>query len=146
MGELGLGATARDRNVKRPRLNPHLHDIVTLAVGGMHVAAVDVQGRIWTWGVNDHGSLGRDTKVDTSAKTESNEEDEEDEEEEEEEDEDELLNALESQPGLVEGFPKGIKALSVACGDSISIATADDGKVYSWGTFRVHHHPSHLQN
>ena len=65
MGELGLGPTSKDRNVKRPRLNVHLSGdikIVDVAVGGMHVAALDEEGRVWTWGVNDQGSLGRDTK------------------------------------------------------------------------------------
>lgn len=134
MGELGLGATSRDRNVKRPRLNVHLQGkgIVDVAVGGMHVAALDNDGNVWTWGVNDQGSLGRDTKTtvpkDTKMKDDASDSDSDDEEE---------LNSLESTPGLVDGFPEGVKVVKLACGDSISVAIADDGKVYSWGTFRV---------
>jgi regulator of chromosome condensation len=138
MGELGLGATSRDRNVKRPRLNAHLSSkdvgIVDVAVGGMHVAALDYDGKIWTWGVNDQGSLGRDTKMDTkdvAMKDDDSDSDDEDD-----------LNPLESKPGLVQGFPDGVKAVKMACGDSISVAIAEDGKVYSWGTFRVRHSPS----
>ena len=52
--------------------------------------------------------------------------------------EEEELNPLESTPGLVDGFPDGVKVVKLACGDSISVAIADDGKVYSWGTFRVY--------
>lgn len=134
MGELGLGPTGKDRNVKRPRLNVHLmHDeigIVDIAVGGMHVAALDKEGRVWTWGVNDQGSLGRDTKVDQNDASMKDDDDDSDSEEE-------LLNPLESKPGLVQGFPEGVKILKLACGDSISVAIASDGKVYSWGTFRV---------
>jgi regulator of chromosome condensation len=132
MGELGLGSTSRDRNVKRPRLNPHLSidgvGIVDVAVGGMHVAALDYKGQVWTWGVNDQGSLGRDTKVNDVVMKDADDESD---------DEEELLNPEESKPGLVIGFPSGVKIVKLACGDSISVALADDGKVYSWGTFRV---------
>ena len=142
MGELGLGATTKDRNVKRPRLNVLLTEetmgegqgIVDVAVGGMHVAALDMDGGVWTWGVNDQGSLGRDTKTTTaSEEVKMKDGDEEDSEDEE----DELLNFAESKPGLVQGFPVGVKVVQMACGDSISVAIADDGLVYSWGTFRV---------
>jgi regulator of chromosome condensation len=141
MGELGLGPRSKDRNVKRPRLNVHLSGetmgdgkgIVDVAVGGMHVAALDSDGGVWTWGVNDQGSLGRDTK--TAATTEEvGMKDGEDSDDDEEED---LLNLAESKPGLVQGFPTGVKVVQMACGDSISVAIADDGLVYSWGTFRV---------
>jgi len=134
MGELGLGATSKDRNVKRPRLNVHLQGkgIVDLAVGGMHVAALDKDGKVWTWGVNDQGSLGRDTKsaVPTATKMKDDGSDSDSDDEED-------LNPLESTPGVVDGFPEGVKVVKLACGDSISVAIADDGKVYSWGTFRV---------
>src|ERR1700737_3150260 len=115
MGELGLGATHKDQEVKRPRLNPLLDvettGVVDVAVGGMHVAALDYMGRVWTWGVNDQGSLGRDTKsvsVDVTMK------DDDDSDEEE-------LNPLESKPGLVDGFPEGVQVVKLACGDSISV-------------------------
>jgi regulator of chromosome condensation len=140
MGELGLGPMEKDRNVKRPRLNVHLSPealggdgVVDVAVGGMHVAALDRSGRVWTWGVNDQGSLGRDTKNipigngDVVMKEAGSED----------ADEEELLNVLESKPGVVQGFPDGVTVVKLACGDSISVAIADDGLVYSWGTFRV---------
>lgn len=144
MGELGLGPTEKDRNVKRPRLNVHLspeamggEGVVDVAVGGMHVAALDREGKVWTWGVNDQGSLGRDTKnvdggvgdgIGDVVMREVGSDDD---------DEEELLNVLESKPGVVQGFPEGVKVVKMACGDSISVAIADDGLVYSWGTFRV---------
>lgn len=147
MGELGLGPRTKDRNVKRPRLNVHLSvetmgdegkGIVDVAVGGMHVAAVDSDGGVWTWGVNDQGSLGRDTKtVATTEEVSMKDGDDSDDDEEDEE----LLNLAESKPGLVQGFPKGVKVVQMACGDSISVAIADDGLVYSWGTFRVRPSP-----
>jgi regulator of chromosome condensation len=129
MGELGLGPTPGDRNVKRPRLNAHLRlqevGVVDVAVGGMHCAAVDRGGRVWTWGVNDQGALGRDTTV------------EDNDDNGEESDSEEELNTKESIPGVVNGFPSGVNAVKVVCGDSITVCIASDGKVYSWGTFRV---------
>jgi regulator of chromosome condensation len=133
MGELGLGPQSNQRNVKRPRLNPFLLPkdvgIVDVAVGGMHCAAIDEAGRVWTWGVNDQGVLGRDT-------TWSPENDDTPMDSDDEEDDDQL-NPLESVPGLVEGFPAGTVIVKVACGDSITVAVTNEGKVYAWGTFRV---------
>lgn len=132
MGELGLGPHSSQRNVKRPRLNPYLLPeevgIVDIAVGGMHCAAIDERGRVWTWGVNDQGVLGRDTTW--SPENEDTAMDSEDED-------DEQLNPKESVPGLVEGFPEGTIIDKIACGDSITVAVTNEGRVYAWGTFRV---------
>jgi len=133
MGELGLGPQSSQRNVKRPRLNtnllPESVGVVDIAVGGMHCAAIDCEGRVWTWGVNDQGVLGRDT-------TWSPEEDVEMDSDDGEEDDDQL-NPKESVPGLVEGFPEGTVISKIACGDSITVAVTSQGQVYAWGTFRV---------
>jgi regulator of chromosome condensation len=130
MGELGLGPQSNQRNVKRPRLNPNLLPdevgIVDIAAGGMHCAAIDNKGRVWTWGVNDQGVLGRDTTWSP-----------ENEDEDMDDDDDEKLNPLESVPGLVEGLPEGTVVSKIACGDSITVALTNDGKVYAWGTFRA---------
>jgi regulator of chromosome condensation len=40
------------------------------------------------------------------------------------------------EPGLIEGLD-GVNVVKLACGDSISLALSSDGKVYSWGSFRV---------
>jgi regulator of chromosome condensation len=132
MGELGLGPQSNQRNVKRPRLNPYLLPdevgIVDIAVGGMHCAAIDERGRVWTWGVNDQGVLGRDTTWSPENEDTAMDSDNED---------DEQLNPRESMPGLVEGFPEGTVIVKIACGDSITVAATDEGRVYAWGTFRV---------
>jgi regulator of chromosome condensation len=62
-GELGLGATRKAIDVKRPRYNELLskHDVVRVATGGMHVLALTKDNQILSWGVNDSGALGRDT-------------------------------------------------------------------------------------
>jgi regulator of chromosome condensation len=134
MGELGLGPQSNQRNVKRPRLNTNLLPqdigIVDIAVGGMHCAAIDEKGRVWTWGVNDQGVLGRDTTWTPENEDTAMDSDDDD-------DDDEQLNPRESVPGLVEGFPEGTKITKVACGDSITVAVTNQGQVYAWGTFRV---------
>jgi regulator of chromosome condensation len=138
MGELGLGPRENQRNVKRPRLNTNLLPqevgVVDISVGGMHCAAIDGVGRVWTWGVNDQGVLGRDTTW-----TPENEEMDSDDEDEE------TLNPMESVPGLVDGFPEGTIVTKIACGDSVTVAVTSEGKVYAWGTFRVPSPPNHSE-
>jgi alpha-tubulin suppressor-like RCC1 family protein len=38
--------------------------IVKLATGRSHVLALDVKGRVYSWGKNDHGQLGHGDKSD----------------------------------------------------------------------------------
>ncbi|KAG7664043.1 uncharacterized protein J8A68_002421 [[Candida] subhashii] len=137
MCELGLGPSAKTKEVKRPRLNPFLTadkldgaaGIVDFAVGGMHVLALDSEGRVWSWGGNDSGVLGRDTsKVKEVLKDMDNQDSD---------DEDGDLNEAESTPGLVEGLPtnKG-KIVQLAATDNLSAVLYDNGDVYAWGCFR----------
>ncbi|ABN65536.1 pheromone response pathway [Scheffersomyces stipitis CBS 6054] len=138
MCELGLGPSAKNKEVKRPRLNPFLTEekldgtkIVDFSVGGMHTLALDGKNRIWSWGGNDSGVLGRDTsKVKEVLKdVDSNES---------EDDEDGDLNEAESTPGLVEGLPqiKSSKIVQLVATDNLSAALYDNGDVYAWGCFR----------
>lgn len=132
MAELGLGPAANARVVKRPRINhfllPDKVGVVQMACGGMHSLALTKNGKVYSWGVNDQGALGRDTKWEAPAK---------DADASDSEDEDVDINPKESTPGLVEGFPEGINIVQVAAGDSISVAVTNEGFVYAWGTFRV---------
>jgi len=132
MAELGLGPAANARVVKRPRINhfllPDKVGVVQMACGGMHSLALTKDGEVYSWGVNDQGALGRDTKWEAPIK---------DADASDSEDEDVDINPKESTPGLVEGFPEGINIVQVAAGDSISVAVTDEGFVYAWGTFRV---------
>jgi regulator of chromosome condensation len=61
--ELGLGPKATI--VKEPKLNEFLNiekvGVVAIAYGGMHGAALTHDGKVYTWGVNDLGALGRIT-------------------------------------------------------------------------------------
>lgn len=127
MCELGLGPDSRNKTVKRPRLNPYLAkiDVVDIAVGGMHAAALTKSGDIYTWGVNDQGALGRDTKWDPNAEDAMAADDSDSEAE--------ALNPKESVPTAVEHAQTFIK---VAASDSLTVAIDRDGHIWAWGTFR----------
>ncbi|KAJ5175494.1 Protein pim1 [Penicillium canariense] len=137
-GELGLGAAKNAIDVKRPRLNKFLDaqevGVVQVAVGGMHCVALTHDNKIFTWGVNDQGALGRDTAwdggykdIDDAANSDSDSDDE-----------DSGLNPNESTPTAIpaNAFPKGTVFAAVAAADSASFALTNDGLVYGWGTFR----------
>ncbi len=134
--ELGLGTAKNAIDVKRPRLNPLLSakdvGVVHLTAGGMHVAALTHDGKVLTWGVNDSGSLGRDTTWDGGLKDMDAASDDSD-------DDDSGLNPKESTPTVIpaSSFPEGIVIVKLAAGDNITLALTDDGQVYGWGTFRV---------
>lgn len=127
MCELGLGPAAKTKEVKRPRLNALLSNIVDFAVGGMHVIALDKDNNLWSWGNNDHGVLGRKTTGGEQLKDMDGNDDNDD--------DDGDLNEFESTPGKVQfDFPAEI--VQLAAGDNISLVLLSNGEVYAWGTFR----------
>ena len=134
-GELGLGRLGNITDVRRPRLNPKLPaaevGVVQIAAGGMHSVALTHDSKIYTWGVNDQGALGRDTKSTAGMVIV----------EEEGDDREDLndLNPLETNPraAVMDNVPEGTVFVQVAAGDSITLALTDDGFVYGCGTFRV---------
>lgn len=132
-GELGLGHKRIDDrdviHVTHPLLNPLLSaedvGVVQIACGGMHVLALTKDNKILSWGVNDQGALGRDTSgqgEDSGSDSSSS-----------------GLNQLESTPAEIDtkDVAPGTKFAQVAASDSASFALTEDGRVYSWGTFRV---------
>lgn len=132
-GELGLGNGKTAIDVKHPRLNhnllPNKVGVVHIAVGEKHAAALTHDGLVYTWGSNDYGALGRDTRWQRNANNdmESYDGDTFD------------LNSLESTPMPIpsETFPSDIVFTKLACGDSTTFALTDAGDVWGWGTFRV---------
>ncbi|KAL8715025.1 MAG: hypothetical protein Q9220_000982 [cf. Caloplaca sp. 1 TL-2023] len=132
--ELGLGTAKSAIDVKRPRLNPLLPadkvGVVQLACGGMHVAALTYDGRVLTWGVNDQGALGRDTKWDGGLRDAGASDDDSD------DGSDSGLNPFESTPTAIIAFPEDTVIVKLSAGDSHTLALTDDGRVFGWGTFR----------
>lgn len=135
-GELGLGATKKAIDVKRPRYNEALSnmDVVKIAAGGMHVVALTKDNKILTWGVNDNGALGRDTS-EADVKMRDVDADDSD---SDSEDESGGLNDLESTPTAISSdyFPEDTVFVDIAAGDSCSFALTTEGAIYGWGTFR----------
>ncbi|KAF2828373.1 RCC1/BLIP-II [Ophiobolus disseminans] len=134
-GELGLGATKKAIDVKRPRYNELLskYDVVRVATGGMHVLALTKDNQILSWGVNDNGALGRDTSG-AEVKTRDLDADDSD----SDDDETGGLIDLEATPSPVspDYFPANTTFVDIAAGDSCSFALTTEGAVYGWGTFR----------
>ncbi|WP_027086007.1 carboxypeptidase regulatory-like domain-containing protein [Cohnella panacarvi] len=62
-GQLGDNTSL---NRTTPVLLPEtaISDVLAVAAGSYHSAAVRLDGTIWTWGYNDNGELGRGTRVD----------------------------------------------------------------------------------
>ncbi|KAL8945157.1 MAG: hypothetical protein Q9211_000309 [Gyalolechia sp. 1 TL-2023] len=133
-GELGLGTAKNAIDVKRPRLNALLPadtvGVVHVACGGMHVAALTHDGKVLTWGVNDQGALGRDTKWEGGLRDVGASDDESD------AGSDSGLNPFESTPAAITTFPEGTVIVKLSAGDSHTLALTDEGLVYGWGTFR----------
>lgn len=153
-GELGLGSKKINGkmpiDVKRPRFNPKLSGeipgIVQFACGGMHGIALTKDNKILTWGVNDNGALGRDTTWGGGLRdaypenqNENKNEQEKSDEDDDDDDEDSGLNPFESTPTEIDmrNVAPGTKFVQVAASDSASFALTEDGRIYSWGTFRV---------
>lgn len=144
-GELGLGhKNAPGKmviDVKRPRLNGILEelDVVQIAVGGMHCAVLTADNKIYTWGVNDQGALGRETKQEGKMKDLNADADDSDSDSDSEFEEDSGLNPAESEPREVDPnhFPEGTRFATLFAGDSTTFALTTTGLVYGWGTFRV---------
>ena len=129
-GELGLGPNG-GTEVKAPRPNPNLSGVVSVATGGMHAAALTTDGKILSWGVNDQGTLARDTTWDGGLRdAENSDSDSEDEPE---------LNPKEATPAKIPTiqFPSGTTFVQVTAGDSTTFALTSEGNVYGCGTFRV---------
>lgn len=132
MCELGLGPLTKNKQVKRPRLNAFLTKealmgsaIVDFAVGGMHVLALDNKNRVWSWGGNDYGVLGRETNINTNK-------DNDDENENENE-----INELESTPDLVKNLTNiNQKIVQLIATDNLSAVLYENGDVHAWGCFR----------
>ncbi|KAL4746976.1 hypothetical protein BDW72DRAFT_209944 [Aspergillus terricola var. indicus] len=140
-GELGLGDATKKTEIPRPVLNPKLAaddvGVVHLAVGGMHSAALTHDNRILTWGVNDDGALGRDTKQNPDDVKMRNADDEDSADGESEGEDEGNFNLKEATPLPVDAayFPAGTVFTQLAATDSATFALTADGKVYGWGTF-----------
>ncbi|KAJ1305889.1 hypothetical protein OPQ81_010609 [Rhizoctonia solani] len=95
--------------------------VETLAAGGLHTLAVDEAGKVWTWGTNDDGALGRMVEgPDPEDPTKAIDSD-----------------LAESTPTVLKTLvDEGFRAVSVAAGNNVSLALGTDGQLRAWGSFR----------
>lgn len=108
VGQLGLGEDVLER--KKPALVKSLEglNIVQVECGGMHTVALTDDGKVYTWGCNDEGGLGRVTSS---------------------------TDGDEFTAGLVKEMER-VNVVMVCAGDSHTMALSDNGIVYGWGTYR----------
>ena len=102
-GQLGTGDTS---NKILPTYTGTTN-IVQIGLGTTHAIAVDTDGHVWTWGYNGYGQLGNGTTSGTTLQKQQ----------------------VKSPDG------KGVleNIVSVAAGDSYSVALDKNGNVYTWG-------------
>ncbi|KAL2269091.1 hypothetical protein VTJ83DRAFT_3937 [Remersonia thermophila] len=132
-GELGLGPDVKSGTVGRSRLNPYLSGsvgVVQVSLGAMHGVALTADNQILTWGVNDHGALGRDTSwegsfVDIDAADSHD-------------DDGARLNPHECVPLPVDMSlaPADTEFTQVAATDNATFVLTSTGRVYGWGAFK----------
>ncbi|EJD52432.1 RCC1/BLIP-II [Auricularia subglabra TFB-10046 SS5] len=131
--QLGLGADTT--SISRPRLHAWVKEAVeedklggpgagfeAVVSGAMHTLAIDEEGRMWSWGINDEGQLGRVTNdvEDPANPGQKLDKDE-----------------LEATPALIQGLDhQDFRAVRIAAGGSVSVALSDEGEVRSWGSFK----------
>ncbi|XBW34873.1 hypothetical protein QEN19_000438 [Hanseniaspora menglaensis] len=131
MCELGYGPLAKNKEIKRPRLNVYLENlkIKSLVAGGMHSLVLTSDNEVYSWGTNDMGVLGRDTVTNANMALKDAGE--------ESDDDDGDLNDLESTPAKVENLPKiNGEIIQICATDNASVILYENGDVYAWGTFR----------
>merc|ERR1712241_1407200 len=56
-GQLGLGPDVMERS--KPGLVKDLKNVIAVCAGGMHTVCLTQEGKVYTFGCNDEGSLGR---------------------------------------------------------------------------------------
>ncbi|KAK2757614.1 hypothetical protein FQN54_004583 [Arachnomyces sp. PD_36] len=140
-GELGLGDSTKKGEIRRPVLNPKLPaetvGVVHVAAGGAHSAALTYDNKILTWGINDEGTLGRDTK-EAKKDTDMKEADAAEESESDEDDDEVDLNSKEATPIPIDPshFPNGTIFTQIVATDSATFVLTKEGLVYGWGSFR----------
>ena len=88
---------------------------VQISCGGMHTVALDGEGKVWTWGVNDEGALGRKTEGTCWEGAQD--------------------LGVSSVPGLAEMPASAGAATQIAAGDGFTFALCG-GSVYGCGLFK----------
>lgn len=120
-GQLGMGEEVTERLRPFPLALPGAPRALQLALGGMHSAALAEGGRrIFTWGVNDEGALGRETAGELWERSGRGS----------------GKPGDSYTPGEVALPPEAGSLVQISAGDSHTCVLTERGAVYAWGTFR----------
>ncbi|KDQ21657.1 hypothetical protein BOTBODRAFT_26088 [Botryobasidium botryosum FD-172 SS1] len=134
MGQFGLGITELG-SIPAPTLHSWFEGAIQSGIlgdegaglekvvaGGMHTLAIDEEGRVWSWGINDNASLGRPTIDVPDPINPQHAIDPE---------------ILETQPMVIDSLiEEEFRAVAVAAGASVSVALGLRGELRVWGSFR----------
>ncbi len=103
-GQLGNGNTAQ---VNVPTMLTTISNVIAIAAGSYHTIALTADRTVYTWGSNKSGELGR-TNVTVGP------------------------SSYDASPGQI---PPSVlsNVVSIAGGDSFSVAVTGNGQVYAWG-------------
>jgi uncharacterized repeat protein (TIGR03803 family) len=104
-GQLGLGSGAPS-STNRPAKLSGISNVMAIAAGAFHSIAATADGRVWSWGDNSIGELGRNTASPTSP-----------------------------APGLVAGALSNQHVVAVTAGSEFSAALTSNGYLYAWGSY-----------
>lgn len=137
-GELGLGKNIHER--RKPGNLKTLNDVPIVAVecGGQHSLALDRNGNVYSWGVNDQGALGRETDEDEGRMAADSSDDEDS-------NKNSIRTGFEAwaptKVDLTSGDPCSkhtgeLTVVQMVCADSFSAVLTVNGEVYAWGSFR----------
>eukprot|EP01052_Picozoa_sp_SAG31_P006837 SAG31_NODE_319_length_17776_cov_4.703570_9_plen_1168_part_00 len=106
-GQLGHGRSVPTERV--PKMVPFKYKLAQIACGDLHSAAIDSQGRIFTWGAGDAGQLGHGFDKPPSG-------------------------VPLPEPYLVAGLSHHLGRMAqVACGAQFTAAVSERGELYVWG-------------
>lgn len=96
--------------------------------------ALDIDGSVYSWGINDQGALGRITHEEVIE--ESDDEDSSDDDDGGEK----PLKGTEAWAPLKvvikDDDGQDVKVVQMVCADSFCAVLSDAGEVYAWGSFR----------
>ena len=103
-GQLGDGTTSPRANAPVKVSAPEGVKFTQVSAGSKHALALDSEGRVWTWGDNSQGKLGRLPDVANPN----------------------------NKPGLI-SVPTGVTFIAVSAGQDFSVILDQDGNIWTWG-------------
>ena len=94
------------RRIRIPQAVPELQNIIYCAFGEKHCVALDVNGKVWTWGVSTVGRLGRPSNS--------------------------IVDPI-PRPVMMPHIPEGSRVVHVSAGADFSALVLNTGELYTWG-------------